>query len=108
MHDYDDLKYLGKLLDDPLSSFPSMLGRKAFHDLLEPQPSAPISAFTRDPWWYPCSAPYIPLHAQWSSPFYLRDSYLSPVKRNYLWSRHPLRPLGTLGIIHLFTQSFIS
>ncbi|XP_057330389.1 uncharacterized protein LOC130670838 isoform X1 [Microplitis mediator] len=84
----------GKLLDDPLTSFPSMLGRKAFHDLLEPQPSAPISAFTRDPWWYPCSAPYIPLHAQWSSPFYLRDSYLSPVKRNYLWSRHPLRPLG--------------
>lgn len=88
---------LGKLLDDRLSSYPSLLGRKALFDLLEPHPTAPVSAFTRDPWWYPCYAPYIPSYAQWSTPFYLRDSYLSPVKRNYLWSRHPLRPFGTFS-----------
>ncbi|KAF7991384.1 hypothetical protein HCN44_002946 [Aphidius gifuensis] len=82
----------GKVLDSPLSSFPSLLGRKNFFDLLEPSPTAPISSFNRDPWWYPSYAPYIPSYAQLSSPFYLRDSYLSPVKRNYLWSRHPLRP----------------
>jgi hypothetical protein len=28
------------------------------------------------------------------SPFYLRDSYLSPVKRTYLWDKHPIRPFG--------------
>lgn len=55
---------------------------------------APISAFTRDPWWYPSYAPYIPSYAAKSTPFYLRDSYLSPVKRSYLWSRHPIRPFA--------------
>ncbi|XP_023289471.1 uncharacterized protein LOC105700099 isoform X2 [Orussus abietinus] len=82
------------MLQDILPSFNSLLKRKPFFDLLEPLPSAPISAFTRDPWWYPSYAPYIPSYAQYSTPFYLRDSYLSPVKSRYLWSRHPIRPFA--------------
>ncbi|XP_076287951.1 myofilin isoform X2 [Lasioglossum baleicum] len=86
------------LLDDTSlipSLLPSLLLRKKpLFDLLDPSPMAPISAFTRDPWWYPSYAPYIPGYAQRSTPFYLRDSYLSPVKRSYLWSRHPIRPLA--------------
>ncbi|XP_043521254.1 uncharacterized protein LOC122534558 isoform X1 [Frieseomelitta varia] len=81
---------------DYLPSFPSLLRKKPLFDLLEPSPMAPISAFTRDPWWYPSYAPYIPSYAQKATPFYLRDSYLSPVKRSYLWSRHPIRPFGSL------------
>ncbi|XP_033207233.1 uncharacterized protein LOC117166901 isoform X1 [Belonocnema kinseyi] len=81
----------GNLLDDIFPSFPSLLRKKPLFDLLEPSPYAPITAFNRDPWWYPSYAPYIPRYAQSSTPFFLRDSYLSPVKRNYLWSRHPLR-----------------
>jgi hypothetical protein len=86
----------GNLVDDDyLLPNPSILLRKKpLFDLLEPSPMAPISAFTRDPWWYPSYAPYIPSYAQYRTPFYLRDSYLSPVKRNYLWSRHPIRPFG--------------
>ncbi|CAD1477082.1 unnamed protein product, partial [Heterotrigona itama] len=79
---------------DYLPSFPSLLRKKPLFDLLEPSPMAPISAFTRDPWWYPSYAPYIPSYAQKATPFYLRDSYLSPVKRSYLWSRHPIRPFA--------------
>lgn len=81
---------------DYLPSFPSLLRKKPLFDLLEPSPMAPISAFTRDPWWYPSFAPYIPNYAARATPFYLRDSYLSPVKRSYLWSRHPIRPFGDL------------
>lgn len=87
----------GNLLDDILPRFPSSLLRskaRPLLDMLEPSPYAPISAFSRDPWWYPSYAPYIPSYAQHSTPFFLRDSYLSPIKRNYLWSRHPLRPFG--------------
>ncbi|KAL6428880.1 hypothetical protein ACFW04_008011 [Cataglyphis niger] len=87
----------GNLVDDYLlPRLPTLLRKKPFFDLLEPSPMAPISAFTRDPWWYPSYAPYIPSYAQYRTPFYLRDSYLSPIKRNYLWSRHPLRPFGDL------------
>ncbi|XP_053972537.1 uncharacterized protein LOC128886015 isoform X1 [Hylaeus anthracinus] len=88
----------GNLLfdNDFLPSFSTLLRRKPLFDLLEPSPMAPVSAFTRDPWWYPSYAPYIPGYAQRATPFYLRDSYLSPVKRSYLWSRHPIRPLGAL------------
>ena len=84
-------------MDDIFPSFPNSLLRgrtKPLNDLLEPSPFSPVTAFSRDPFWYPDYAPYIPSYAQHSSPFYLRDSYLSPVKRNYLWSRHPLRPFG--------------
>ncbi|XP_071555990.1 uncharacterized protein Mf isoform X1 [Temnothorax nylanderi] len=88
----------GNLVDDDfLLPRPSVLLRKKpFFDLLEPSPMAPISAFTRDPWWYPSYAPYIPSYAQYRTPFFLRDSYLSPIKRSYLWSRHPFRPFGAL------------
>nr|XP_012140231.1 PREDICTED: uncharacterized protein LOC100882609 isoform X3 [Megachile rotundata] len=85
----------GNLLND-WDYLPTLLRRKPLFDLLEPSPMAPVSAFTRDPWWYPAFAPYIPSYAQRSTPFYLRDSYLSPVKRSYLWSRHPIRPFGSL------------
>jgi len=79
---------------DDILPYSSLLRKKPFFDLLEPSPMAPISAFTRDPWWYPSYAPYIPSYAQYRTPFYLRDSYLSPIKRAYLWSRHPIRPFG--------------
>ncbi|XP_046749854.1 uncharacterized protein LOC124413368 isoform X1 [Diprion similis] len=89
----------GHLLDDlaNIPSFPTLLRKKPIWDLLSPSPAVPISAFARDPWWYPSYAPYIPNYAQYRTPFYLRDSYLSPVKRRYLWSRHPLRPLGNFS-----------
>jgi len=65
-------------------------------NILNPRPSLPRSSITRDPFWYdlgdlrPFEAriPYNDL------PPYLRESYLSPVKRRYLWTKHPLRPLA--------------
>ncbi|KAK7863283.1 hypothetical protein R5R35_005327 [Gryllus longicercus] len=71
--------------------------RRPLSELLEPLTSLPMSRITRDPWWweYPELRPYV---SPWSlpshAPFYLRDSYLSPVKRSYLWSKHPIRPFG--------------
>lgn len=90
-------RQLDNILDSMLPQYPESILRgrgKPLFDLLEPSPHAPISAFARDPWWYPSYAPYIPSYAQRGMPFFLRDSYLSPVKRNYLWSRHPLRPFA--------------
>lgn len=86
----------GNILDDILPRIPtSMLSNvRPLLDLLNPSPYKPISSFTRDPWWYPSYAPYIPHYAQRREPFFLRDSYLSPIKRRYLWSRHPLRPFA--------------
>uniref|UniRef100_A0A1I8N8U8 Myofilin n=1 Tax=Musca domestica TaxID=7370 RepID=A0A1I8N8U8_MUSDO len=81
--------------------------RNRFRDLLDPNPNAPISAFTRDPFWWDmddlvpfrASSPFragSPLRAlsvpRASSPI-TRDSFLSPVKNRYLWSKHPARPL---------------
>ncbi|XP_014221585.1 uncharacterized protein LOC106648929 isoform X1 [Trichogramma pretiosum] len=89
----------GNILDEPLPLYPMSVirGTRPLSDLFEPSPSSPISSIVRDPWWHPQLAPYIPSYAQNSKtlPFYLRDSYLSPVKRNYLWSRHPLRPFAS-------------
>ncbi|XP_073981422.1 myofilin isoform X1 [Rhodnius prolixus] len=67
-------------------------------DLFEPKNWIPLSRYTRDPWWWqypqykPFEAPYVPMK---HSPFYLRDSYLSPVKNTYLWRDHPIRPFST-------------
>ncbi|KAF2900281.1 hypothetical protein ILUMI_05903 [Ignelater luminosus] len=67
-------------------------------DLLNPSPYLPMSAITRDPWWWthPALRPYSPYSSWGKSPFYLRDSYLSPVKRTYLWDKHPIRPFAAL------------
>lgn len=69
----------------------------SLNDLFNPRPSLPRSAITRDPFWYDLDdirpfGSHIPSH---DLPPHLRESYLSPIKRNYLWSKHPLRPLGT-------------
>lgn len=80
--------------------------RRPLQELLEPSIHLPRSRITRDPWWwdYPTLRPYspysrypytslrYPLSPSWRSPYYLRDSYLSPIKRTYLWSYHPHRP----------------
>ncbi|CAG2063356.1 unnamed protein product [Timema podura] len=70
--------------------------RRPLTELLEPLPSMPLSRITRDPWWweYPELRPYSSPYTWPYTPFYLRDSYLSPVKRTYLWDKHPIRPFG--------------
>lgn len=71
-------------------------------DLLNPSPHLPKSAITRDPWWWdlPSLKPFDPTYDSWGkSPSFLRDSYLSPVKRTYLWDKHPIRPFGMYPIL---------
>lgn len=72
--------------------------RLLWYDLLNPSPSLPTSAITRDPWWWnhPELRPYSPYLSWGKSPFFLRDSYLSPVKRTYLWDKHPIRPFAAI------------
>ena len=72
---------------------------KPLRELFEPNTNVPISRFVRDPWWwdYPELKPYEPPQGHNGykpSPFYLRNSYLSPVKRTYLWGHHPIRPFS--------------
>ncbi|XP_046383481.1 uncharacterized protein LOC124154042 [Ischnura elegans] len=68
--------------------------RRPLIDLYKPPVWAGLAV--RHPWWHeypelrPFDSPYAWLH----SPFYLRDSYLSPVKRTYLWTHHPIRPFS--------------
>ncbi|XP_075146600.1 myofilin isoform X10 [Haematobia irritans] len=76
--------------------------RNRFRDMLEPNPNAPISAFTRDPFWWDMED-LAPIRARSpframsmpraSSPPITRDSFLSPIKNRYLWTKHPARPL---------------
>ncbi|XP_023722601.1 uncharacterized protein LOC111872697 [Cryptotermes secundus] len=70
--------------------------RRPLSELFEPVTSLPLSRLTRDPWWwaYPSLRPYTLPTSWYKSPFYLRDSYLSPVKRTYLWGQHPIRPFA--------------
>ncbi|XP_054264596.1 uncharacterized protein LOC128987657 isoform X4 [Macrosteles quadrilineatus] len=90
--------------------------RRPLAELLEPSYHLPRSRITRDPWWYdyPSLKPYSPYNrypytslrypyshvsspyvSRWYySPYYLRDSYLSPIKRTYLWNYHPIRPFS--------------
>ncbi|KAJ8719627.1 hypothetical protein PYW08_011802 [Mythimna loreyi] len=69
------------------------LRRRPWADIFNPSPSLPISAITRDPFWY--DWPELRPIARWDrSPSYIRDSYLSPVKRTFLWDKHPIRPLA--------------
>ncbi|GLH07516.1 Putative myofilin isoform a [Gryllus bimaculatus] len=85
--------------------------RRPLSELLEPLTSLPMSRITRDPWWweYPELRPYV---SPWSlpshAPFYLRDSYLSPVKRSYLWSKHPIRPFAHYGAVEKAHDAVLS
>lgn len=65
-------------------------------NLLNPRASLPPSAVTRDPFWYDLGdlSGLRPFRASSYLPPSLRDSYLSPIKRRYLWTRHPIRPFG--------------
>ncbi|KAF6212519.1 hypothetical protein GE061_013042 [Apolygus lucorum] len=67
-------------------------------DLYSPKNDIPMTRWEREHWWWaypspkPFEAPYIPMN---HNPFFLRDSYLSPVKNTYLWRDHPIRPFTT-------------
>lgn len=67
-------------------------------ELYDPKPWIPMARDTRSPWWWsypqyrPFEAPYVPMK---HNPYYLRDSFLSPVKTSYLWRQHPIRPFST-------------
>ncbi|XP_021930776.1 LOW QUALITY PROTEIN: uncharacterized protein LOC110835152 [Zootermopsis nevadensis] len=70
--------------------------RRPLTELFKPSSFLPLSRLTSDPWWwaYPSLRPYTLPFSWHKSPFYLRDSYLSPVKRTYLWGQHPIRPFA--------------
>lgn len=74
---------------------PVYRGGSPLRDLLEPSPRLPYSSITRDPFWWDLTdlRPYRPSYRESSLPPYLRDSFLSPVKRKYVWEPHPYRPL---------------
>jgi len=64
-------------------------------NILNPRPSLPRSSITRDPFWYDLGDIGLrPFSAISDLPPYLRESYLSPIKRRYLWTKHPLRPFA--------------
>lgn len=67
--------------------------------LINPGTALPLSSITRDPFWYDLLdlRPFTPHIPAWRLPSYLRESYLSPVKRRYLWTKHPIRPFGKLS-----------
>uniref|UniRef100_A0A1I8Q2Y2 Myofilin n=1 Tax=Stomoxys calcitrans TaxID=35570 RepID=A0A1I8Q2Y2_STOCA len=94
-------------LDELFARLPIFHPRNRFRDMLEPNPHTPISAFTRDPFWWDIedlapfragspfralSVPRATSMPRASSPM-TRDSFLSPVKNRYLWTKHPVRPL---------------
>ncbi|XP_019873025.1 uncharacterized protein LOC109601245 isoform X1 [Aethina tumida] len=72
--------------------------KSIFRDLLDPPASLPISSIIRDPFWWrsPALKPLSAFSPWGRSPSYLRDSYLSPVKRTYLWDKHPVRPFAAV------------
>ncbi|CAD7092668.1 unnamed protein product [Hermetia illucens] len=80
---------------DGLPIYHGAFRRNNFDSLLNPSPRLPITAITRDPWWWDIEdlRPYR-LYPYRALPPYLRDSYLSPVKRTYLWDKHPIRPFA--------------
>jgi len=81
-------------LDDDKPEF--RRARSPFLDMLNPSSRLPISRVTRDPWWYDAYGlkpyRYIP-RSVLTYPSALRNSYLSPIRNSYLWSRHPMRYL---------------
>ncbi|EFA01468.1 uncharacterized protein Mf isoform X1 [Tribolium castaneum] len=87
--------YAGQPIYNRGGLFPS---KRLFRDLLNPSPFLPISSIINDPFWWdsPLLRPYSTYNPWGKSPFYLRDSYLSPVKRTYLWDKHPIRPFAAV------------
>lgn len=79
-------------------------------NILNPRPSLPLSAITRDPFWYDLGDVGLrPFGAHIPSndlPSYLRESYLSPIKRRYLWTKHPIRPFGKFSFKWISQQNF--
>uniref|UniRef100_A0A1A9W1J7 Myofilin n=1 Tax=Glossina brevipalpis TaxID=37001 RepID=A0A1A9W1J7_9MUSC len=75
--------------------------RNRFRDMFDPNPATPISAFTRDPFWWDiedlapfrAGSPFRGLSLPPRGSSVARDSFLSPVKNRYLWAKHPARPL---------------
>ncbi|XP_004518237.1 uncharacterized protein LOC101451789 isoform X2 [Ceratitis capitata] len=90
-------------LDELFDRLPIFHPRNRFRDLLSPNPHAPISAFTRDPFWWDVDdlVPFRALSVPRASSPIARDSFLSPVKNRYLWSRHPARPLTRKYLFYL-------
>ncbi|XP_037952205.1 uncharacterized protein LOC119682770 isoform X3 [Teleopsis dalmanni] len=82
-------------LDELYARLPIFHPRNRFRDMLNPNPYTPISAFTRDPFWWDVEdlIPFRSLSVPRGSSPIARDSFLSPVKNRYLWSKHPARPL---------------
>jgi len=82
-------------LDELFARIPIFHPRNRFRDMFNPNPNMPISAFTRDPFWWDMDdlAPFRASSVPRASSPITRDSYLSPVKNRYLWSKHPVRPL---------------
>lgn len=66
------------------STYRGGLGRKR-----QPWYSTSIPAFLRDPWWYEIPA-LRGFGGPRSAPL-LRQSFLSPIKRTFVWSSHPIR-----------------
>jgi len=92
------LEPLDNLFSLPIYYAGSGPRRNQLRNLLNPSHALPYSAITRDPFWWDVDdlRPFRPRLARSSSPSYLRDSFLSPVKRQYLWPRHPMRPFAHL------------
>lgn len=65
------------------------------NNLLNPRPNQPITAFTRDPFWYDLGdlKPFTARIPSNHLPSHLRDSFLSPVKPSISWEKHPVRIL---------------
>lgn len=68
------------------------------------------SSWINDPWWhkYPELRPLDLATVPWTRPpSNFRSSYLSPIKRTYVWGyRHPLRPFGKTWLL-LSTRVYV-
>ncbi|CAH1965508.1 unnamed protein product [Acanthoscelides obtectus] len=96
-HSADEPRLGYNYAGQPIYSTRGYPSKSLLSDLLNPSPSLPVSAVTRDPfWWNSPLRPYTSHTPFGRSPFYLRDSYLSPVKRTYLWDKHPVRPFAAV------------
>uniref|UniRef100_D3TSC6 Zeelin1 n=1 Tax=Glossina morsitans morsitans TaxID=37546 RepID=D3TSC6_GLOMM len=88
-------------LDELFARLPIFHPRNRFRDMFDPNPAMPISAFTRDPFWWDiedlapfrAGSPFRGLSLPPRGSSVARDSFLSPVKNRYLWAKHPARPL---------------
>lgn len=68
----------------------------SLNNLLKSKPRKPTAAFTSDPFWYDLGdlKPFVASVPENYLPSSLRDSFLSPVKKDFVWKQHPMRPFG--------------